>query len=179
MEIQKFSNEFSSALNKLQASFDNKYDSVISQIGQVEEKIIHKFEQIVNESIMNIKGSIISALKKENAKLQGEVVIQEERVSNLESFIKGTKTNMVKGKTFTFRGSLLLYQTLVLKIKWLFFFNWFPEILKKKMILRTDIRFVNGNVYCDALSRKKNLCRINKSKLGFAENLASYDQYLA
>ena len=48
---------------------------MISQIGQVEEKIIHKFEQIVNESIMNIKGSIISALKKENAKLQGEVVI--------------------------------------------------------------------------------------------------------
>ena len=54
-------------------NIDIKFNSINSRLDQIDGNIQKNITDVVNESIMSIKDSIIDALKEENMKLQSRV----------------------------------------------------------------------------------------------------------
>ena len=61
-----FKSELSPSLEKLKDSTDDKFSYINTRLDQVECKIKKSVREEVNENIMNIKKSIINALKAQN-----------------------------------------------------------------------------------------------------------------
>ena len=83
-ELHDFKNEFSTQLSDLSHSFNEKFDSLYKLLGESEGKIKANINDIVTESLMSVKDSIIEALKAENLKLKSRVDSLEEKIIELD-----------------------------------------------------------------------------------------------
>ena len=63
-DLVGFNNDFNLCLSCLKNSVDQKFNNINSQLDQIEGNIQKNITDVVNESIMSIKDSIIDALKK-------------------------------------------------------------------------------------------------------------------
>ena len=72
-DLVDFKIDFNSYLSCLKNSIDQKFNIINSRLDQIESNIQNNITDVVNESIMSIKDSIIDALKEENMKLQSRV----------------------------------------------------------------------------------------------------------
>ena len=77
-ELSVFKTEFSSSFEKLKDSITVKFSDINAGLDEIEENIKTSATEKVNESIMNIRNTIIDALKEENQKLQNKVKKLEE-----------------------------------------------------------------------------------------------------
>ena len=87
-ELHDFKNEFSTQLSDLSHSLNEKSDSLYKLLGESEEKIKANINDIVTESLMSVKDSIIEALKAENLKLKSRVDSLEEKIIELDIYFK-------------------------------------------------------------------------------------------
>lgn len=69
-ELFYFKSEFSSSFEKLKGSIDDKLSDIDTLLDQIGCNIKRYVRNEVNEGMMNIKNSIINALKEENWKVQ-------------------------------------------------------------------------------------------------------------
>ena len=60
--LADFKNDFNSSLPYLKSSIDQKFNIINSRLDQIEANIQKNIIDVVNESIMSIKDSIIDAL---------------------------------------------------------------------------------------------------------------------
>ena len=65
-------------------SIDQKFSNINSQLDQTEGSIQKNITDLVNESIINIKDSIIDALKEGNMKLKSRVEQLEDKILRME-----------------------------------------------------------------------------------------------
>ena len=81
-DILDFKNEFTSSIESLKSSIDEKFNLVNEQFDNIRTDIKRNVAVIVADSLFD---SIIEALKTENLKLQQKVEKLETRISELES----------------------------------------------------------------------------------------------
>ena len=79
-DLADFKNDFNSSLSCLKNSINQKFNSINSWLDQIEGNIQKNITDVVNKSIMSIKGSIIDVLKEENMKLQSRVQQLEDKL---------------------------------------------------------------------------------------------------
>ena len=79
-DLVDFKNDFNSSLSCLKNSIDQKFRNINSRLDQVEGNIQRNITDVVNESIISIKDSIIDALKEENMKLKSRVEQLEDKI---------------------------------------------------------------------------------------------------
>ena len=84
-DILDFKNEFTSSIESLKSSIDEKFNLVNEQFDNIRTDIKRNVAVIVADSLLEVKDSIIEALKAENLKLQQKVEKLENRISELES----------------------------------------------------------------------------------------------
>ena len=65
-DLVGFNNDFNLCLSCLKNSIDQKFNNINSQLDQIEGNTQKNITDVVNESTMSIKDSIIDALKEEN-----------------------------------------------------------------------------------------------------------------
>ena len=65
-DLVDFKNDFNSSLSCLKNSIDQKFNSINSRLDQREANIQKNITDVVNESIMSIKDSIIDALRRKH-----------------------------------------------------------------------------------------------------------------
>ena len=82
--LADFKNDFNSSLPSLKSSIDQKFNIINSRLDQIEANIQKNITDVVNESIMSIKDSIIDALQEENIKLQSTVEQLENKILRME-----------------------------------------------------------------------------------------------
>ena len=78
-ELQDFKNEFSAALSKLSNDVNGNLNTINEKLSFIDHSIAKKVNDSLNESILNIRDSIINALKDENAVLKNRVDDLEEK----------------------------------------------------------------------------------------------------
>ena len=83
-DLVDFRNDFNLCLSCLKNSIDQKFNNINSQLYQIEGNILKNITDVVNESIMSIKDSIIDALKEENMKFQSRVEQLEDEILRME-----------------------------------------------------------------------------------------------
>ena len=83
-DLVDFKNDFNSSLSCLKNSIDQKFRNINSRLDQVEGNIQRNITDVVNESIISIKDSIIDALKEENMKLKSRVEQLEDKILWME-----------------------------------------------------------------------------------------------
>ena len=74
-ELHDFKNEFSTQLSDLSHSLNEKFDSLYKLLSESEGKIKANINDIVTESSMSVKDSIIEPLKAENLILLSKVKV--------------------------------------------------------------------------------------------------------
>ena len=84
-DILDFKNEFTSSIELLKSSIDEKFNLVNEQFDNIRTDTKRNVAVIVADSLLEVKDSIIEALKAENLKLQQKVEKLENRISELES----------------------------------------------------------------------------------------------
>ena len=72
-DLVDFKNNFNSSLSCLKNSIDQKLNNINSRLDQIEVNMQKNITDVVNESIMSVKDSIIDALKAESMKLKSRV----------------------------------------------------------------------------------------------------------
>ena len=72
-DLVDFKNDFNSSLSCLKNSIDQKLNNINSRLDQTEVNMQKNITDVVNESIMSVKDSIIDALKAESMKLKSRV----------------------------------------------------------------------------------------------------------
>ena len=82
--LADFKNDFNSSLPYLKSSIDQKFNIINSRLDQIEANIQKNITDVVNESIMSIKDSIIDALQEENIKLRSRVEQLENKILRME-----------------------------------------------------------------------------------------------
>ena len=82
--LADFKNDFNSSLPCLKSSIDQKFNIINSRLDQIEANIQKDITDVVNESIMSIKDSIIDALQEENIKLRSRVEQLENKILRME-----------------------------------------------------------------------------------------------
>ena len=65
-DLVGFNNDFNLCSSCLKNSIDQKFNNINSQLDQIEGNTQKNITDVVNESTVNIKDSIIDALKEEN-----------------------------------------------------------------------------------------------------------------
>ena len=83
-DLVDFRNDFNLCLSCLKNSIDQKFNNINSQLYQIEGNILKNITDVVNESIMSIKDSIIDVLKEENMKFQSRVEQLEDKILRME-----------------------------------------------------------------------------------------------
>ena len=73
-----------SKMNLVSHILNEKFDSLYKRLGESEGKIKANINDIVTESLMSVKDSIIEALKAENLKLKSRVDSLEEKIIELD-----------------------------------------------------------------------------------------------
>ena len=69
-EIQDLKSGFESSINQVKVSIDGKFSEINLQLKVIKESFASTVNDIVMESILKVKDSIIEALKKENIKFK-------------------------------------------------------------------------------------------------------------
>ena len=69
-EIQDLKSGFESSINQAKVSIDGKFSEINLQLKVIKESFASTVNDIVMESILKVKDSIIEALKKENIKFK-------------------------------------------------------------------------------------------------------------
>ena len=87
-DILDFKNEFTSLIESLKSSIHEKFNLVNEQFDNIRTDLKKNVAVIVADSLLEVKNSIIEALKAENLKLQQKVEKLENRISELESDLK-------------------------------------------------------------------------------------------
>ena len=82
--LADFKNDFNSSLPCLKSSIDQKFNIINSRLDQIEANIQKNITDVVNESIMSIKDSIIDALQEENIKLRSRAEQLENKILRME-----------------------------------------------------------------------------------------------
>ena len=72
-DILDFKNEFTSSIESLKSSIDEKFNLVNEQFDNIRTDIKRNVAVIVADSLLEVKDSIIEALQVENLKLQQKV----------------------------------------------------------------------------------------------------------
>ena len=72
-DLVDFKNDFNSSLSCLKNSIDQKLNNINSRLDQIEVNMQKNITDVVNESIMSVKDSIIDALKAESMKLKSRL----------------------------------------------------------------------------------------------------------
>ena len=84
-DILDFKNEFTSSIESLKSSINEKFNLVNEQFDNIRTDIKRNVAVIVADSLLEVKDSIIETLKAENLKRQQKVEKLENRISELES----------------------------------------------------------------------------------------------
>ena len=74
-EVQDLKSVSESLINQVNASIDGKFSEINLQLKDIKENFASTVNDIVTESILKVKDSIIEALREENIKLQKNVKI--------------------------------------------------------------------------------------------------------
>ena len=82
-ELRDFKNDFSTQSSDISNSLNEKFDSLYKLLGESEGKIKANINDIVTESLMKVKDSIIETLKAEDLKLKFRVDSLEEKIIEL------------------------------------------------------------------------------------------------
>ena len=82
--LADFKNDFNSSFPCLKSSIDQKFNIINSRLDEIEANIQKNIIDVVNESIMSIKDSIIDALQEENIKLRSRVEQLEDKILRME-----------------------------------------------------------------------------------------------
>ena len=77
-EILDLKNEFTSIITRFKDEMHQKFESMNNILNTMENSIKSIISDQVNESIMQVKNSVIEALKEDNLKMQREVETLEE-----------------------------------------------------------------------------------------------------
>ena len=193
--ILVFKNEFTSSIESLKSSNDGKFNLVNEQFDNIRTDIKRNVAVIVADSLLEVKDSIIEALKAENLKFQQRVEKLENRISQVESDLNkkdqyNRRNNIeIQVVPSDIGDDSLEYKVIEMLAE--------AHIVAKKSDIEdfhmlgngsTIVRFVNRKFCNDILGKKLDLHKnIYKSKLSFAndtkiyvsENLNPYNQRLA
>ena len=82
-ELHDFKNEFSAALSKLSDDVNGNLNTINEKLSFIDDSIAKKVNDSLNENILNIRDSIINALKDENTVLKKRVEDLEEKIKRL------------------------------------------------------------------------------------------------
>ena len=194
-DILVFKNEFTSSIESLKSSNDEKFNLANEQFDNIRTDIKRNVAVIVADSLLEVKDSIIEALKAENLKFQQRVEKLENRISQVESDLNkkdqyNRRNNIeIQVVPSDIGDDSLEYKVIEMLAE--------AHIVAKKSDIEdfhmlgngsTIVRFVNRKFCNDILGKKLDLHKnIYKSKLSFAndtkiyvsENLNPYNQRLA
>ena len=196
-ELHDFKNEFSTQLSDLSHSLNEKSDSLYKLLGESEEKIKANINDIVTESLMSVKDSIIETLKAEKLKLKSRVDSLEDKIielgisrNKLDQYIR-RNNNEIQGIPATVSDDHLEHKMLnICKSMNLPVENSDIEgchRIGKSDPKTTIVRFVNRK-FCNLILDKKHelkkidnakLCFQNNVKLFVSENLSPFNERLA
>ena len=83
-EIQDLKSGFESSMNQFKVSIDSKFREINLQLKDIKESFASTVNDIVKETILKVKDSIIKALKEENIELQKNCENLEARLFDLK-----------------------------------------------------------------------------------------------
>ena len=83
-EIQDLKSRFESLINQVKVSSDRKFSEINLQLKNIKENFASTVNDIVTESMLKVKDSIIEALKEENVNFQQKCENLEARLFHLE-----------------------------------------------------------------------------------------------
>ena len=86
-EILDLKNEFTSIITSFKDEMYQKFESMNNRLNTMENSIKSIISDQVNESIMQVKNSVIEALKEDNLKMQRKVETLEEQLAENDAYI--------------------------------------------------------------------------------------------
>ena len=81
-DIQDFKSDFNSLLSSLKNGIQSKFDNINTRLNQIESNLESNITEQVNEGILSVKDSVITALRNDNKMLQVKVEILEKKKKN-------------------------------------------------------------------------------------------------
>ena len=165
-EILDLKNEFTSIITSFKDEMHQKFESMNNRLNTMENSIKSIISDQVNESIMQVKNSVIEALKEDNLKMQRKVETLEEQLAENDAYINKLDQYNRRNNTEIIEGC---------------------HRLGKANPQNTIVRLVNRKFCHEALEKKGNLKNVNNHGLGFepstklliSENLTPLNQQLA
>ena len=168
----------------LKNSVDQKFNSINSRLDQKESNIQKNITNVVNESIMSIKDSIIDSLKEENMKLQSRVQQLEDKALRME-ITKNNHEQYTRRNNIEIQGIPATAADDNLEIKVIDIFrclkiNIDPSDIEDCHRLgnstpkNTIVRFVNRKFCKKTLEAKFDLRKINNAELHFDTSSVLY-----
>ena len=82
-DIQDFKSDFNSFLSSLKNEIQPKFDNINTRLNQIESNLESNITEQVNEGILSVKDSVITALRNDNKMLQVKVEILEKKKKKL------------------------------------------------------------------------------------------------
>ena len=178
--------DVNSSLADFKASIDTKFDVISNHLNAIEENFERHVNDIItkelNESVMDIKDSIIDTLKEENFRLQQKVQHLEKKLSDTD-IAENKLEQYTRRNNIEIQGIPSTVHDNLLEDKVIDIFSQLNITISKSDIedghrlgkanpKNTIVRFVNRKFCNDALEKKKNLMSINKMELGFKPDVA-------
>ena len=196
-EILDPKNEFTSIITCFKDEMHQKFESMNNRLNTMGNCIKSIISDQVNESIMQVKNSLIETLKEDNLKMQRKVETLEEQLAENDAYINkldqyNRRNNIgIQGIPSSVSDDALegkvidIFKCLNISIQ-----NTDIEgchRLGKANPRNTIVRLVNRKFCYEALERKGNLKNVNNHGLGFepstklfiSENLTPLNQQLA
>ena len=187
-DIQDFKSDFNSLLSSLKDEIQSKFENINTRLNQIESNLESNITEQVNESILSVKDSIITALRDDNKMLQINVEILEKKLAESEkSFNRLDQYN--RRNNLEIQGIPSTADDEVLENKVIQIFECLNIPLAKSDIedchrlgksnpKNTIVRFVNRKSSYAALSKKLDLRLIDKVNLGFPEATLFFNENL-
>ena len=85
-DIQDFKSDFNPLLSSLNNEIQLKFDNISTRLNQIESNLESNITDQVNESILSVKDSIITALRDDNKMPQVKVEILEKTLAESEKY---------------------------------------------------------------------------------------------
>ena len=76
-DIQDFKSDFNSLLSSLKNEIQSKFENINTRLYQIESNLESNITEQVNDCILSVKDSIITALRDDNKMLQAKVKFPE------------------------------------------------------------------------------------------------------
>ena len=178
-DIQDFKSDFNPLLSSLNNEIQLKFDNISTRLNQIESNLESNITDQVNESILSVKDSIITALRDDNKMPQVKVEILEKTLAESEKYFnKLDQYN--RRNNFEIQGIPSTVGDEVLEDKVIEIFECLNIPLAKSDIedchwlgksnpKNTIVRFANRKNCYAALSKKLDLRHIDKVNHGFPE----------